>query len=140
MFELYENFKCPKCNSTFTCIETLDMDITKDQITIKYSGYCDECERYENWIMVYQLKEVKKLKKIEHIHCPVNGWDCPYYTDENHPCRCTLADPMKDCDDFATMWDEGDDYIDDDWEIDPDAELEKLMIENSDVLKRLKNF
>ena len=52
---------------------------------------------------------------IEHIHCPVNGWDCPYYTDENHPCRCTLADPMKDCDDFTTMWDEGDDYIDDDW-------------------------
>lgn len=75
---------------------------------------------------------------IRHIHCPVNGWDCPYYTDENHPCRCTLADPMKDCDDFAIMWDEGDDYIDDDWVIDPDAELEKLMIENADVLKRLK--
>ena len=54
---------------------------------------------------------------VKHIHCPVNGWDCPYYTDENHPCRCTLADPMKDCDDFATFWDEGDDYIDDDWVI-----------------------
>ena len=77
---------------------------------------------------------------VKHIHCPVNGWDCPYYTDENHPCRCTLADPMKDCDDFATFWDEGDDYVDDDWEIDPDVELEKLMIENVDVLKRLKNF
>ena len=77
---------------------------------------------------------------VKHIHCPVNGWDCPYYTDENHPCRCTLADPMKDCDDFATFWDGGDDYVDDDWEIDPDIELEKLMIENSDVLKRLKNF
>lgn len=75
---------------------------------------------------------------VKHIHCPANEWDCPYYTDENHPCRCTLADPMKDCDDFATMWDEDDDYIDDDWEIDPDAELEKLMIENADVLKRLK--
>ena len=77
-------------------------------------------------------------KTIEHIHCPVNGWDCPYYTDEGHPCRCLLADPMRDCDDFATLWDECDDYIDDDWEIDPDAELEKLMIENADVLKRLK--
>ncbi len=77
---------------------------------------------------------------VKHIHCPVNGWDCPYYTNENHPCRCTLADPMKDCDDFATFWDKDDDYIDDDWEIDPDIELEKLMIENSDVLKRLKNF
>ena len=77
---------------------------------------------------------------VKHIHCPVNSWDCPYYTDENHPCRCTLADPIKDCDDFAIFWEEGDDYIDDDWEIDPDAELEKLMIENTDVLKRLKNF
>ena len=75
---------------------------------------------------------------IKHIHCPVNGWDCPYYTDENHPCRCTLKDPMKDCDDFAIFWDEGDDYVDDDWEIDSNAELEKLMIENADVLKRLK--
>ena len=52
---------------------------------------------------------------VKHIHCPVNGWDCPYYTDENHPCRCTLEDPVKDCDDFATFWDEDDDYIDDDW-------------------------
>ena len=75
---------------------------------------------------------------MKHIHCPVNGWDCPYYTDESHPCRCTLENPMEDCDDFAAMWDEGDDYIDNDWEIDPNAELEKLMIENSDVLKRLK--
>ena len=75
---------------------------------------------------------------IKHIHCPVNDWNCPYYTDEKHHCRCTLEDPMKDCDDFATMCDEDDDYIDDDWEIDPDAELEKLMIENADVLKRLK--
>ena len=76
--------------------------------------------------------------KMKHIHCPVNVYDGPYYTNENHPCRCTLENPMEDCDDFAAMWDEGDDYIDNDWEIDPNAELEKLMIENSDVLKRLK--
>ena len=122
MYELYEKFKCSKCNGTFVCIEILDTDITKDQVTIKCSGYCEECERYEDWIMVYQLKEVKKLKKIEHIHCPVNDCDCPYYTDENHPCRCTLTDPLKDCDDFATFWDEDDDYIDDDWIIDSIAE------------------
>lgn len=54
---------------------------------------------------------------LKHIHCPVNGWDCQYYTDENHPCRCTLEDPMQDCDDFALFWDYGDDYIDDDWVI-----------------------
>ena len=56
------------------------------------------------------------MAKIKHIHCPVNGFDCPYYTDYNHHCRCTLENPMEECDDFATMWDEGDDYIDDDWE------------------------
>ena len=58
--------------------------------------------------------------KIPHIHCPVNGYDCPYHTDKDHPCRCTLEDPIKDCDDFYAMW--GDDitreeYTDDDWEV-----------------------
>ena len=53
---------------------------------------------------------------MKHIHCPVNGWDCPYYTDEGHPCRCILDDPYNDCDDFAAMWDKDDDYIDDDWD------------------------
>jgi hypothetical protein len=52
----------------------------------------------------------------KHIHCPANAWDCPYYTDEGHPCRCTLEDPMKDCDDFAFFWEPEDDYIDNDWE------------------------
>ena len=56
------------------------------------------------------MKEIR----IPHIHCPVNGWDCPYYTDEGQPCLCTLENPIEDCDDFATMWDRDDDYIDDD--------------------------
>ena len=56
------------------------------------------------------------MANIKHIHCPVNGWDCPYYTDEDHPCRCTLEDPLKDCDDFGSFWEKGDDFIDDDWE------------------------
>ena len=54
-----------------------------------------------------------KEKRIPHIHCPVNGWDCPYYTNEGQPCRCLLDDPYNDCDDFAAMWDKDDDYIDD---------------------------
>ena len=62
-----------------------------------------------------KIKESNGMHKGEVIYCPVNGWDCPYYTDNNHPCRCTLANPMEDCDDFATMWDEDDDYIDNDW-------------------------
>ena len=60
------------------------------------------------------------MKKKLHIHCPVNGWDCPYYTDEGQPCRCTLDNPMDECDDFYAMWGDVDseDYTDDDWEID----------------------
>ena len=54
-------------------------------------------------------------KRIPHIHCPVNGWDCPHYTDEGQSCLCTLENPMENCDDFAAMWDRDDDYIDDDW-------------------------
>lgn len=53
--------------------------------------------------------------KKNHIHCPVNGWDCPYYTDKGHPCRCTLENPIEECDDFASIWNIDDDYIDDDW-------------------------
>ncbi len=38
----------------------------------------------------------------KHFHCPVNGWDCPYF--KNEGCICTLKDPMADCDDFAFAW------------------------------------
>ena len=57
------------------------------------------------------MKEIR----IPHIHCPVNGWDCPYYTNESHLCRCLLNDPYYDCDDFASIWDADDDYVDNDW-------------------------
>ncbi len=49
-----------------------------------------------------------------HFHCPVNGWDCPYYKDteiikgnEEH-CLCNYpGDPYYGCDDFYEMY--GDD-------------------------------
>lgn len=52
---------------------------------------------------------------MKHYHCPVNGWDCPYYKDEpDHPCQCTIdSDPFYECDDFASMYDEGEEYWDD---------------------------
>lgn len=56
---------------------------------------------------------------MKHIHCPVNAWDCPYYTDEGHPCRCTLPNPEEECDDFGAFWDaieDNGDWIDDDWD------------------------
>ena len=58
---------------------------------------------------------------MKHFHCPVNGWDCPYYKNETtingqkETCVCTLEDPMNDCDDFNNMWYgcKPDDYTDD---------------------------
>lgn len=60
------------------------------------------------------------------IYCPVNGWDCPYF-DANGCCMMYPdTDPIKECDDFATFWEEGDDYIcdtDEDYEPDePDVD------------------
>lgn len=51
----------------------------------------------------------------KHFHCPVNGFDCPYYKDEkNHPCVCILENPYEECDDFACLWGdcEPEDYTD----------------------------
>lgn len=51
--------------------------------------------------------------KGKHYHCPVNGWDCPYYKDcdiiegveEFHLCTIE-GDPYEECDDFFGMWGE----------------------------------
>ena len=45
------------------------------------------------------------------IYCHVNGWDCPYY-DANGCCMMYPdTDPIDECDDFASFWEKGDDYI-----------------------------
>lgn len=60
--------------------------------------------------------------KGEHYHCPVNGWDCPYYKDsdiiegveEFHLCTID-GNPYEECDDFFEMYGEDchpDDYTD----------------------------
>lgn len=56
---------------------------------------------------------------MKHFHCPINGWDCPYYKDYdekdfNHGCLCTMENPIKECDDFFSMWGDcdPDDYTD----------------------------
>ena len=45
---------------------------------------------------------------VQHCHCPVNAWDCPYWQNGG---ICGLDDPMADCDDFASMYDEDEEYI-----------------------------
>lgn len=47
---------------------------------------------------------------MAHFHCPVNGWDCPYYKDIPEPCMCSLENPIEDCDDFYSVWGDCDPY------------------------------
>lgn len=48
------------------------------------------------------------MKKI--FYCPVNGYNCPYFKEDN---TCALVDedndPVMECDDAAFFCDEGDD-------------------------------
>ena len=64
---------------------------------------------------IIYMKLKKEGNQMKHYHCPVNAWDCPYYKDEpNHPCVCTIeGDPFYECDDFAGMWNDDDEYWDD---------------------------
>lgn len=54
------------------------------------------------------------MAEWKHFHCPVNGWDCPYYVDEDHGeyCLCSMADPYHECDDFYSMYGDDCDPID----------------------------
>jgi len=49
---------------------------------------------------------------MKKFYCPVNGWDCPYWERDG---TCSIVDngddPVKECDDAATFWDEDDDYF-----------------------------
>lgn len=49
-----------------------------------------------------------KLTKI--FYCVINGWDCPYFKEDN---TCAMVDegddPVMECDDAACIYDEGDD-------------------------------
>ena len=59
---------------------------------------------------------------MKHFHCPVNGWDCPYYKStadidgkEEH-CLCTMENPYEECDDFYASFGDNckpEDYTDD---------------------------
>ncbi|MBR6552036.1 MAG: hypothetical protein IKT89_04255 [Clostridia bacterium] len=44
----------------------------------------------------------------KHYHCPVNGWDCPYYKNEQNGdfCLCGMKkNPYYECEDFRAEWD-----------------------------------
>lgn len=45
------------------------------------------------------------------VFCPVNGWDCPYWKKDGTCSMYPEADPIDECDDFAMIWEKGDDYV-----------------------------
>lgn len=61
-YKLYNEIKCPKCKESFTCIEDLNTQIDMEKIKIEYSGYCDHCESYFYWNMIYKIDNISPLK------------------------------------------------------------------------------
>ena len=59
-------------------------------------------------LLYYNQENHKGESTMRHYHCPVNAWDCPYWQNGG---ICGLDDPMTDCDDFASVWDEDDEYL-----------------------------
>ena len=47
-----------------------------------------------------KIRETDGCHNGEPIFCPISGYDCPYYDNE----MCFIRDPMEDCDDFAFMF------------------------------------
>ena len=41
----------------------------------------------------------------KHIHCPMDGWNCPYYAED----QCTINNPMAKCDIFTSTLDDEED-------------------------------
>lgn len=117
--------KCPHCGSTAQVKSNGDPIISKVSGFLVEGFHCGcgcewevEYERNENgYWEVYLIAEthIPDTPKKGHIHCPANGYDCPYWKDG----LCGLwseeenwTDPLEACDDFGYFWDEDDDYID----------------------------
>ena len=117
--------KCPHCGSTAQVKSNGNPIISKVNGNLLEGFHCGcgcewevEYARNENgyWevYLEFTIREPKDKPK-GHIHCPANGYDCPYWKDG----ICSLyseeenwADPLEECDDFGFFWEEGDDYID----------------------------
>lgn len=118
--------KCPHCGSTAQVKSNGNPIISKVSKFLVEGFHCGcgcewevEYERNENGFWeVYLIAETHipdTPPNRGHIHCPCNGYDCPYWKDG----ICSLyseeenwADPMEECSDFGMFWDFGDDYID----------------------------
>lgn len=120
--------KCPHCGSSAQVKSNGNPIISISTGYLVEGFHCGcgcewevEYERNEKGYWEYYDEFVSRMPKTEtrenkgHIHCPCNGYDCPYwkkgicslYSEEEN-----WADPLEECSDFGMFWDEGDDYID----------------------------
>lgn len=118
--------KCPHCGSTaqVKVIKSVISKIT-NHLIIEYKcgcGCCFETQYNENEKGIYQHLATfvtcvvnEFTKNRGHIHCPCNGYDCPYWKEG----VCSMyseeegwLDPINYCEDFRCFWDEDDDYVD----------------------------
>lgn len=110
--------KCPNCGSTAQ-VELVWQDTDNYGTAHTYEYECGCGCTFEVTFKVTEIKVLEMKKKEEekrgHIHCPANGYDCPYW--KNGKCglwseKEGYIDPYEECADFVAFWDEGDDYID----------------------------
>lgn len=117
--------KCPRCGSTAQVKSNSTPIICKNTDHLVEGFHCGcgcwwevEYVRNERGYWEYYDESVtciKKSKEKGHIHCPCNGYDCPYWKDgicSLYSAENNWADPWEECSDFAWFWDKGDDYID----------------------------
>lgn len=118
--------KCPHCGSTAQVKSNGNPNLSILNKDILIEGfYCGcgcqweiEYERNEKGHWEYLstfINHTPEEKPKRHIHCPCNGYDCPYqkegiclmYSEEEG-----WLDPINYCEDFGCFWDEDDDYVD----------------------------
>lgn len=117
--------KCPHCGSTAQVKSNGNPKVNTKTEILTEGFHCGcGCEwevdyaRNESgfWEVYAEVTTREPIDKPKgHIHCPANGYDCPYWKDG----LCGLwskeenwTDPLEACDDFGVFWDEDDDYID----------------------------
>lgn len=65
----------------------------------------------------------------KHYHCPVNGWDCPYFAEEEgHYCLCKMENPYDNCEDFYAQWEGSTEEEYTDYDEDEDEDIDPYVI------------
>lgn len=108
--------KCPHCGSTAQ-VKRIGNTTTSDNKMFFCEVYECGCGCRFEALYPREVGEyiIHHLENKGHIHCPSNGYDCPYWKDgicSLYSAEENWADPWEECSDFGMFWDKGDDYID----------------------------